>query len=246
MSVPYDQMQSEDIGFEITELPEGDELTKENQSQLIKYLDQGNIVDELQDNKKACSDTIELYDEAVESMKPWLKKYKRALNLAKLQAMSGDIEITEKSFPFEGASMAMMPYILEAMLDFSSRAASELVWTDNIIHAKIYGKNSDEKESRAKRVADYSNYQLSEMIPNWRDNQDKGLLILASPGTFYKETYYDTDIQEVCSELCLADEVVFDHNYKSFDVAPDKFKKCKYTRNEGISFIRGEQQWDID
>lgn len=246
MSVPYDQMQ-EPAEFPADELY-AEEPTEEPeiQSKLIKFLDAGNIVDELEDNAKACSDTIELYNDAVESMKPWLKKYKRALNLAKLQAMSGDVEITEKSFPFEGASMAMMPYILEAMLDFSSRAAAELVWANDIVHAKIYGKNSDEKEARAKRVADYSNYQLSEMIPNWRDNQDKGLLILASPGTFYKETYYDTDIQEVCSELCLADEVVFDHGYKSFDIAPDKFKKCKYTRNEVISFIRGEQGWDIE
>jgi hypothetical protein len=249
MSVPYDQMQdmpSPEQGITIEELPEGDTEMGAEANKLIGYLDEGNIVDKLQDPKKACTDTIDLYNEAVKSMEPWLKKYKRALNLAKLQAMSGDVEITEKSFPFEGASMAMMPYILEAMLDFSSRAASELVWTDNIIHAKIYGKNTPEKEDRAKRVADYSNYQLSEMIPNWRDNQDKGLLILASPGTFYKETFYDTDIQEVCSELCLADEVVFDHGYKSFDIAPDKFKKCKYTRNEVISFIRGEQEWDID
>ncbi|MCK5611993.1 hypothetical protein KAR91_59535, partial [Candidatus Pacearchaeota archaeon] len=178
----------------------------QSQSKLIKYLDAGNIVDELENNAQDTADALELYNDAKASMSGWLKKYKRALNLAKLQAMSGDVEITEKSFPFEGASMAMMPYILEAMLDFSSRAASELVWADNIIHAKIYGENSQDKEDRAKRVADYSNYQLSEMIPNWRDNQDKGLLILASPGTFYKKTYYDTDIQEVCSELCLADE----------------------------------------
>ena len=160
--------------------------------------------------------------------------------------MSGDVEIEEKSFPFEGASLVMMPYILEAMLDFSSRAASELVWTDNIVHAKVYGENSESKEDRAKRVTDYSNYQITEMIPNWRDNQDKGLLILASPGTFYKKTYYDTEIQEVCSELCLADEVVFDHGYKSFDSAPDKFYPCKYTRNEVIGFIRGDQEWVID
>jgi len=229
---------------EIGELPEG-EVIEDEQSSLFKYLDQGNIVDQLEDPKKSCTDALELYETANTSMEPWLKKYKRALNLAKLQAMSGDVEITEKNFPFEGASMAMMPYILEAMLDFSSRAASELVWAEDIIHAKVYGENSDEKEARAKRVADYSNYQLAEMIPNWRDNQDKGLLILASPGTFYKKTYFDADIQEVCSELCLADEVIFDHGYKSFESAPDKFYKCKYTRNEVIGFIRGDQKWDI-
>jgi hypothetical protein len=236
MSVPYEQMPEE-----MQPIAE-----EEYTGKLIKYLDQGNIVDELPDAAKACSDTLELYNIAKKSMEPWLKKYKRALNLAKLQAMSGDVEITEKNFPFEGASLAMMPYILEAMLDFSSRAAPELVWANKLVHAKIYGENTEEKEARSKRVSDYENYQLSEMIPNWRDNQDKGLLILAAPGTFYKKTYYDTEIQEVCSELCLADEVIFDQSYNSFNEAPDKFYKCKYTRNEVISFIRGEQQWDIE
>jgi len=229
---------------EVYEIPASD--TEDNPSPLFKYLDQGNIVSELKDEKKACSDTLDLYKTAETSMKPWLKKYTRALNLAKLQAMSGDVEITEKTFPFEGASVVMMPYILEAMLDFSSRAAAELVWTDNIVKAKVYGENTDEKEARAKRVSEYSNYQLSEMIPDWRDNQDKGLLILASPGTFYKETYYDSDIQEVRSELYLADQVIFDHGYKTFDSAPDKFCPCEYTRNEVIGFIRGEQKWTID
>ena len=233
MSVPYDQME------EAPELPE-------EPSPLFKYLDQGNIVDELSDPQAACTNALELYETAFKSMEGWLKKYKRALNLAKLQAMSGDIEITEKNFPFEGASMTMMPYILEAMLDFSSRAAAELVWANDIIRVHIYGENNEEKEDRAKRVSDFSNYQLAEMIPDWRDNQDKGLLILAAPGTFYKKTYYNADIQEVCSDLCLADEVIFDHGYKSFDSAPDKFYKCKYTRNEVLGFIRGEQKWSIE
>jgi hypothetical protein len=256
MSVPNEQMPQErmtpeqnatyDRIIDNQELPEGDTLEEESDSFLIKNLDKGNIIDQLEEPRKACADALELFHEAETSMDPWLKKYKRALNLAKLQATSGDVEITEKSFPFEGASMVMMPYILEAMLDFSSRAASELVWTDDIVHAKIYGKNDKTKDARSKRVSDYSNYQLSEMIPNWREDQDKGLLILAAPGTFYKKTYYDTDIQEVCSELCLADEVIFDHGYKSFDSAPDKFYKCKYTRNEVIGFIRGEQKWEIE
>ncbi len=229
MSVPYEQMAEEP-----------------QPSSLVKYLDQGNIIDELEDNSGTTADILDLYDTASRSMEPWTKKYKRALNLAKLQAMSGDIEITEKTFPFEGASIAMMPYILEAMLDFSSRAAAELVWDSRIVKAKIYGKNNPEKNDRAKRVSDYSNYQLTEMIPDWRENQDKGLLTLAAPGTFYKKTYYDTDIQEVCSDLCLADEVIFNHDYKTFKSAPDKFLKCRYTRNEVIGFIRGDQQWKIE
>jgi len=252
MSVPYDQMQElPEMQLEM-ETHEPVEEAEEYRSPLLDYLDQGNLVDELENQETGLTNSgvtakiLELYQEADESMDKWRKKYKRALSLAKLQAMSGDVEINEKNTPFEGASLVMLPYILEAMLDFSSRAAGELVWADNIVKAKVYGEKTDEKEARADRVSKYSNYQISEMMPDWRTDQDKGLLILASPGTFYKCSYFDYDTQEVCSELCLADEIIFNHNYKSFDKAPDKFRKCEYTRNEVIGFIRGSQDWLID
>ena len=47
------------------------------------------------------------------------------------------------------------------------------------------------------------------------------------------------------SDLCLADEVIFNHDYKSFEKAPDKFEKLKFTHNEVISLIRGEE-WKIE
>lgn len=231
-----------DIAYNLPE-EEGYLVDETPKYPLLDYLEQGNIVSELEDNIGVTAKALECYGDANESMGPWLKKYKRALSLAKLQAMSGDTEITEKNFPFEGASLVMMPYILEAMLDFNSRSAPELVWADSIIHAKVYGENTKEKENRAIRIADYSNYQLKELIPNWQLCQDKALMILAAIGTFYKKTYYDYDIQEVCSELCLANEVIFNHNYKTFNAAPEKFYPCKYTRNEVIGFIRGKQQW---
>ena len=95
-------------------------------------------------------------------------------------------------------------------VDFNSRTAPELVWSENVAHGKIYGENSKEKEERAKRVSRYINYQLSEAMPNWRDEQDKLLMILPGPGTCYKKTYYNADKDEVASDLYLADEIKFD------------------------------------
>lgn len=209
-------------------------------------LDSGNIVDEIQDNTRVANRILNLYQTADQSMNNWRKKYKRALSLAKLQPMAGDTEINHKSFPFENASLAMLPFVTEAMIDFNSRAAPELVWSDNIVNAKVYGKKTDEKEARAKRVSKYENYQLMEGMPNWRDEQDKMLLILPGPGTAYKRTYYDYDRQQVRSDLHLADEVIFDMSFKSFYEAPDKFMKLKYTRNEVLGFIRGEQGWQVN
>lgn len=231
---------------EINQLPEGLELEEESDDFLERFLDAGNIVDQIEDdNASITSKIIDLFDEANRSMTNWGKKYKRAINLSKLQAMSGDKEITEKTFPFEGASLAMLPFVTEAMLDFNSRTAPELAWTENIINAKIYGENSKEKEERAKRVARYTNYQLTEGMINWRDEQDKLLMILPCTGTCYKKTYFNYDKKLVESELYLADEIIFDMKNKNFVDAPDKFIKREYTRNEVVGFIRGEQGWDL-
>ena len=62
------------------------------------------------------AETQRLLDEAKQTMGPWLKDYERALKLAKLEA-----ETEKKTFPFEDASIVMMPFILETMLDFHSR-----------------------------------------------------------------------------------------------------------------------------
>ena len=195
MATPADQLFSQP-GIEFgadqyeQETPDPEEHEEEeSEHPLLRLLDQGNIVEDLEDNSSTANKTLELYNEADQSMLKWRKKYKRAINLAKLQAMSGDVEIEEKTFPFEGASLVMLPYITEAMLDFSSRAAPELVWRKDIVGARIFGKTSEDKEERAERVAEYMNYQLSEMIPNWKMDQDKALMILACPGTFYKKTY---------------------------------------------------------
>ena len=241
---------------------------------LYKYLDEGNIVSELGDkNADIYSDTISLYDESLASMSGWLKKYERAIKLAKLQPTSGDKDIESKSFPFEGASLAMMPYILEAALEFNSRAAPELVWSDTLVTTKIYGRDKkividnldDEdkqaldktnkllvepaqkqtKSDRADRVSKYMNYQVNEKIPFWRTNQDKALMMLPIVGTYYKKTYWDHDIKGVCSELVTADKVIFDMDCDNFEACQNKFQEITINRNELISYIRGEQEWDI-
>ena len=238
------------------------EQEQEAQHPIFANLDKGNIVDKLPDNPKAYQDANELYDEALQSMEQWLKRYKRAIKLATLQPTSGDNDIETKSFPFQGASLAMMPYILEAMLDFNSRAAPELVWADKIIATKVFGRDFDAgedfdekevakavketKQKRADRVSEYMNYQLFHEIPHWRESQDKMLMTLPCIGTAYKKTYRDYDIKGICSELVRADKLIFDMDCDSFDECLHKFQDIEISRNELIGYIRGEQKWDIE
>lgn len=222
---------------------------------LLSFLDEGNLAKRLKELKNAdgsvtaegvYAESQRLLQEAEDSMGPWLKKYKQALFLAKQQPNIGGTPIDSKDDPFKGASLAMLPYVMEAMLDFNSRAAPELVWPSELVKIQMYGAETEQKAARAERVSKYMNKQLLDEMEDWQDEQDKLLLVLPCVGTAFKETYYESDSGEMCSDLFMADEVIFDHNYKSFKKAPDKFKYCKYSRNEVIQYIRGDEQWDID
>ena len=258
--------------YEAPEIEEAEE-EKDETHPLYKNLDKGNIVDQLKDNTAVYNDVIELYNTANESMGPWIKKYDRAIKLAKLQPTAGDKDIETKSFPFEGASLAMLPYILESALDFNSRAAPELVWAEDLVKTKVYGRNNkiqienldqedqqaldqtnkqivepaekQTKSDRGDRVSKYMNYQVNEQIPFWRTNQDKALMMLPIVGTFYKKTYWDRDLKGICSELVTADKVIFDMSCDNFESCPNKFLDITVTRNELISYIRGEQKWQM-
>ena len=236
------------------------------QHPLLDQLDQGNLVEVLKSAKHkdatdAHSRIMGLYADAVTSMSDWKKKYKEALWLAKLEPYANGVIIDKKTFPFDGASMDMLPNVLEAMLDFSSRASPELVWARDIVKAKVYGQDKVEaaqpgpdgqqappqealKQARARRVSTYSNYQLREEIPHWTDDQDKLLMALPCVGTVFKEGYFDGDEEVVCSDMLHADEVIFDHKSRHFDQALDKFIELKLSRNDVIGYIRGEQKWD--
>jgi hypothetical protein len=198
-------------------------------------------------NSEVYQDAMDILKECETSMQKWKKKYNRAINLAKMvpTTKGGKDELESKDFPFEGASLAMLPYIFEAMLDFSSRASPELVWSPKLVKAKVWGQDQEQtKLARAMRVETYMNYQLQETIPQWKKNQDKGLLSLPCTGTIFKKTYFDSDIQECRSDLKMADEVIFDHNCESFEESLEKFEKINYTRNETIGMIRGED-WNL-
>lgn len=213
--------------------------------QLIDQLDEGNLVDELDKMHigaaGVAAQVLQLYNDDYQTMKKWRDRYTEALKLAMLEA-----DAEKKTFPFEDASTVMMPFILESMLDFHSRTVPELVWSKDVVATKIYGKETPEKTARADRVSAYMNYQISEDITYWRAEQDTMLLALPCVGTAYKKTYFNSDEGEVRSDMLEGDAVVFNHKYRTFAEAPDKCLAEEYTRNEVLTFIRGDQQWKLD
>ena len=177
-------------------------------------------------------DLMSKIDEDRLSMKSYLKKYENAIKLARMESED------EKTFPFVGASRVMMPYLMEAAVEFGSRASKDLLGTTR--PCKV--KTNDEK--RGKRVAKGINALCTTYIKNWRTDTDRKCIVLAIVGTTFKKSWMADD--EIKSRVIWAEDMIFDHDSECFDKAPRHSYEYTLSRNKVLEKIRSGEFVNID
>jgi hypothetical protein len=108
---------------------------------------------------------------------------------------------------FMGASKVVHPVMAEACVDFAARAIKELFPPDGPVKTKIIGEVSEEKLSRAERKRDYMNWQLTEQIEEYRDEQEQMLTQLPLGGSQYLKLWWDEQKKRPCAEFIPIDNV---------------------------------------
>ena len=108
---------------------------------------------------------------------------------------------------FMGASKVVHPVMAEACVDFAARAIKELFPPDGPVKTKIIGEFSEDKVKRAERKRDYMNWQLTEQIEEYRDEQEQMLTQLPLGGSQYMKMYYDDMKKRPCAEFVPIDNV---------------------------------------
>ena len=108
---------------------------------------------------------------------------------------------------FTGASKVVHPVMAEACVDFSARAIKELFPADGPVKTKIIGETTDEKVERAERKRDYMNWQLTEQIEEYRDEEEQLLTQLPLGGSQYMKIWYDDQKRRPCAEFVPIDNV---------------------------------------
>ena len=109
---------------------------------------------------------------------------------------------------FYGASKVVHPVMAEACVDFASRAIKELFPPDGPVRTKILGETTDEKVERAERKRDYTNWQLTEQITEFRDEQEQMLTQLPMGGSQFIKMWYDEKKKRPCAEFVGIDNIL--------------------------------------
>jgi hypothetical protein len=147
---------------------------------------------------------------------------------------------------FMGASKVVHPVMAESCVDFASRAIKELFPADGPVKTKIIGEVTEEKVERAERKRDYMNWQLTEQIEEYRDEQEQMLTQLPLGGSQYLKLWYDDYKKRPCAEFVPIDNVYLPFSAGNFYTAQRVTEVQDITQEEYELRVESELYIDVD
>ena len=147
---------------------------------------------------------------------------------------------------FMGASKVVHPIMAEACVDFAARAIKELFPPDGPVKTKIIGETTEEKVDKAERKRDYMNWQLTEQIEEYRDEQEQMLTQLPLGGSQYMKMWYDETKKRPCAEFVPIDNVYLPFAAGSFYTASRVTEVQDITQEEFDLRVSSGLYADID
>jgi hypothetical protein len=109
---------------------------------------------------------------------------------------------------FMGASKVVHPAMAEGCVDFAARAIKEMFPPDGPVKSKIIGKQDDMKMAVAERKVGFLNWQITEQIEEFRDEQEVLLTQLPLGGSQYFKLWFDEEKKRPCVEFLPIDRVI--------------------------------------
>ena len=147
---------------------------------------------------------------------------------------------------FQGASKVVHPVMAEACVDFASRAIKEMFPPDGPTRTKILGEVDKEKVEIAERKRDFMNWQLTEQIEEFRDEEEQLCTQLPLGGSQYLKMWYDEKKRRPCTEFLPIDNVLLPFAAANFYTAQRVTEIQDITEMEFKSRIKSGLYRDID
>ncbi len=215
MPDPAAEAQEEGVEVELPDLTEADIEELPDGSAIVKMPTKGPMENEDFYQNLADADDIDSYDLMKLAMKyqDLIKKDKESRKKRDEQYEEG-IRRTglgndaPGGAQFTGASKVVHPVMAEACVDFAARAIKEMFPPDGPTKTKIIGEVNDEKVQIAERKRDWMNWQLTEQIEEFRDEQEQMLTQLPLGGSQYLKLWYDERKKRPCAEFLPIDNVL--------------------------------------
>jgi hypothetical protein len=173
------------------------------------------------------------------SRKDWEKTYTEGLKLLGLN-------MEERTEPWNGASGVFHPMITEAVVRFQSETITETFPAAGPVRTKIVGKETPEKREAAQRVAADMNFQLTEVMKEFRAEHERMLWSLPATGSAFKKVYFDPSFDRQVSIFIPAEDILLPYGTSDIQKCYRVTHQMRKTKNEIIKLQQAGFYRDVD
>ena len=197
---------------------EEDESEEGFNDNLAEYIDDAVLT-------QLANDLISDFEDDAASRKDWMQTYVDGLELL-------GMKIEERSEPWEGACGVYHPLLSEALVKFQAEMIIETMPPKGPAKMEIIGKETPEKIEAAQRVEEDMNYQIMDVMVEYRAEHERMLWGLGLSGNAFKKVYEDPHLGRQVSMFCPAEDVVVPYGVSSLEASPRVTHVMRKTENE--------------
>ena len=171
--------------------------------------------------------------------KEWAQTYVEGLKLLGLK-------YEDRTEPWPGACGVFHPMLTEAVVRFQSEAITETFPAAGPVKSQIIGKETPQKVDAATRVREDMNFQLTEVMQEYRPEHEKLLWNLPLAGSAFKKVYFDPSKGRQVSVFIPAEDIVVPFGASSVESAERVTHVMRKTKNELVKLQVAGFYRDVD
>jgi len=200
-----------------------------------------NLADYMEDKELSLlsSDLIDDFDKDTMDRKDWIRTYIEGLKLLGLK-------YEERTEPWQGACGVFHPMLTESVVRFQSEGITETFPAMGPVKTKIVGKDTPKSEEAAARVQEDMNYQLTEVMTEYRPEHEKMLWNLPLAGSAFKKVYFDPAKGRQAAVFIPAEDIVVPYGATSLETAERVTHVMRKTKNEVLRLQDAGFYSDVD
>ena len=204
-------------GLEI-EIEPAEETADDFDANLAEYMNEATLA-------ALAGDLIGDFESDIASRKDWIQTYVDGLELLGLK-------IEERTEPWEGACGVYHPLLSEAVVKFQSETIMETFPAAGPVKTQIIGKETPEKKDAADRVQADMNYQLTDVMQEYRPEHERLLWGLGIAGNAFKKVYFDPSLNRQVAMYVPAEDIVVPYGASSLEQAERVTHVMRKTEND--------------
>jgi len=186
-----------------------------------------NLAEEMSEDElvRLAGDLTGEYEADISSRKDWIQTYVDGLELL-------GMKIEERMEPWPGACGVYHPILSESVVKFQAETMMSTFPAAGPVKTQIIGKETPEKKKAAERVQADMNYQLTDVMKEFRPEHERMLWGLGLAGNSFKKVYFDPSLNRQVSMYVPAEDVVVPYGASSLDSAERVTHVMRKTANE--------------